>query len=296
MAEKGFVLALGAFDGLHKAHIKVIKTAVSMAKKRGALAGVVTFKDNPTLHLKGNTEYIITEKEKDKILYDNGVDEIFKLDFTSVKDLSAETFFKDILINKLKAVALVCGHNFSFGKNAEADVEKLQSLCDNSNIELNTVQPVTDRGETVSSTLIRKYIAEGNMKRVSQLLNRNFSYSFEVVRGNKIGRTLGTPTINQQFPKGFAIPKYGVYAALVTVDGKKYAGVTNVGVKPSIGKYDPLSETWIADIDMNLYGMEIEVELLDFIREEKKFKDLEELKTEIYKNAEKAKEICKAYL
>lgn len=286
-------LALGAFDGLHKGHMKVLQKAVD---NKNYISGVVTFKENPTKILGNKTEYLLTEDEKDDILYKTGIEKIFKLDFAEVKDIEAETFFYDILLEKLHAKVLICGDNFRFGKNAKGNVNLLQKLCKENDIQLEIISHLEIDGEIVSSTRIRNAIKNGDIPTANKLLGRYFEFSFEVVTGNKIGRTLGTPTINQNFPKGFVIPKYGVYASFVHVNGTKYAGVTNIGVKPSIGKYDPLSETWIPELNMDMYGMNIKVEILEFIREEKKFGSLEMLKKEIFENGDKAKEICKKYL
>lgn len=286
-------LALGAFDGLHKGHMEVLKQATN---NKNYISGVVTFTENPTKILNNKTEYLLTEDEKDEILHEIGIKKIYKLDFSEVKDIGAEDFFYDILIGKFGAKELICGDNFRFGKKAKGDVNLLKKLCKQENINLKIVPHLEIDGQIVSSTRIRNAIKNGEMNTATKLLGRAFGFSFEVVTGNKIGRTLGTPTINQNFPKGFVIPKFGVYASIVHINGTKYAGVTNIGVKPSIGKYDPLSETWIPDIDMDLYGMKIKVEILEFIREEKKFDNLKLLKSEIFSNGDKAKEICKKYI
>ncbi|MFI3325065.1 MAG: bifunctional riboflavin kinase/FAD synthetase [Clostridia bacterium] len=290
--KKKTALALGAFDGLHKGHIKVLNQAIN---NENLISGVVTFNENPTKILKNSTEYLLSEDDKEEILKEIGIKNIYKLDFAKVKDISPEDFFHDILLKKLGAKVLTCGDNFRFGKKALGDVKLLKKLCDENNITLKVVSPFEIDGEIVSSTRIRTAVKNGDMITATKLLGRHFGFSFEVVTGNKIGRTLGTPTINQNFPQGFVIPKYGVYASIVHINGTKYAGVTNIGVKPSIGKYDPLSETWIPNIDMDLYGMKIKVEILEFIREEKKFENLDKLKSEIFKNGEKAKEICSKY-
>ncbi len=291
-----YVLALGMFDGLHKGHLKVLETALEMANKLGAKSGVLTFDENPAKVLGADVKTLLTNENKDKIIKTLGYGKLFKINFLKVKDLTPKEFVKSVLINDLGAVHLVCGENFRFGKNAQGNTTVLEEICKHYGIGLSVVTHVTDNDITISSTIIRNALKNGDVATANCLLGRNFGFNFKVVKGNKIGRTLGTPTINQHFPKDFIVPKYGVYASLVYVNNKVYCGVTNIGVKPSIGKYDPLSETWIQDFDLDIYGKDIRVELVDFIREEKKFENLDMLKEEIYSNAQTAKKLCQKYL
>ena len=152
-------------------------------------------------------------------------------------------------------------------------------------------------GETVSSTRIRALVQQGDVAAAERLLGRPFGYDFEIVRGRQLGRTMGTPTINQVFTEGFVLPRFGVYASLVSLNDGDYYGVTNVGVKPTVGADAPLSETWIPEYHgEELYGENIRVDLIDFIRPEKKFSGIEELQNNILQNAETAKKIISAYL
>ena len=144
----------------------------------------------------------------------------------------------------------------------------------------------------MSSTRIRTYLIEGKVQQARRLLGRPFGYDFAVQHGRQLGRTWGTPTINQPFPPGYILPKFGVYASLVEIDGKKYYGVTNIGIKPSVGSDCVLSETWIPEYTGNLYGKKIPVFLLGFIRPERKFDNLEDLKDEILQNGILAKKIA----
>lgn len=285
-------LAMGAFDGLHRGHKKVIQTAINEAEFTPA---VLTFKEDPSIFLKNECAYLEGEEQKLEILKNYGVEQVFLLDFLEIKDMEAEEFFYKILLKQCGAKVLVCGSNFRFGKKASGDIVLLEKLCLENNIKLIVVTFEMQDGEIISSTRIRIAIQNGDIKLANKLLGRNFDFQFEVVAGNKIGRTLGTPTINQPLPVNYVKPKFGVYASIVTVHGTKYYGVTNIGVKPSIGKYDPLSETWIPDVNFDMYGMNIRVELIDFIRPEVKFDTIEELKNEIFANAKSAKEIFLNY-
>lgn len=159
---------------------------------------------------------------------------------------------------------------------------------------LHVVDTVCYKGERVSATRIRDAVERGEMADAAAMLGRPFGFEFEVVHGNRIGRTIGTPTINQHFPEHFILPRFGVYASCVHIGGRTYCGVTNVGVKPTVGSDRALSETWIPDFSGDLYGKTLRLELLAFIRDEKKFANLDALKAEIRRNEKQARKIFTA--
>ena len=169
----------------------------------------------------------------------------------------------------------------------------LKKLCDENGTKLKVIEPERDDGDVVSSTLIRSLISEGSIRRANKLLCSYFGFSAVITHGKRLGRELGTPTINQKLPENLAVPKYGVYASAVTLEnGKVYCGVTNIGVKPTVGGTKLLSETWMPDFHGGeIYGQTADVRLLDFIRPEKKFDNITELKNAITDNAVTAKEI-----
>ncbi len=282
-------IALGAFDGLHLGH----KSVINKVFEKNLSASVFTFKENPSKNLTGKTNYILTQEEKLDILDKWGAKNCFCPDFNLLQNMEAEDFVVKILFDKCKAKVLSCGKDFRFGKKALGDVALLQKLCNENGVCLQVAGDFCVHDKKVSSNIIRNYIENGKIESANEMLGRYFGFTLPVLEGNRIGRTLGTPTINQKMPHGFVLPRFGVYASNVIIDGKNYLGVTNVGVKPSIGKYDPLAETWIPDINMNLYGKSIKTELLGFIRDEKKFDNLESLKEEIIKNEKRARVIYK---
>ncbi|MFI3206977.1 MAG: bifunctional riboflavin kinase/FAD synthetase [Clostridia bacterium] len=286
--EKKTALAIGAFDGLHRGHTKLVKIALS---QKGLEPAVLSFRENPSADLIGKTAYIITQEEKEEILKNMGIEKLFILDFCDIKNLSAKDFFYEYIVKKCGAKKIICGENFRFGKKASGNIELLESLCKQNDMELIVADYECFDNEIISSTRIRKAVENGEMKIAKSMLGRDFGFNSVVIKGNQIGRTIGTPTINQIIPKGFVLPKFGVYASCVTVEGRELCGLTNVGVKPSIGKYEPNCETWILDFEKDMYGMKIKVELIEFIREEKKFDSLDKLREEIGKDAEKAKNI-----
>ncbi len=281
--------ALGSFDGLHLGHRQVIGNTFSSSKLRPA---VVTFQQNPSAVLQKNPVPLLTTNEQRlALLEEMGIDTVYLLPFDQIRDMEPEAFV-EVLYRVCRVRKLCCGFNFRFGKNGRGDAALLETLCDQWGIELCVVPPVLVGGEAVSSTRIRSYLEEGDVQQAGQLLGRPFGYDFEVTHGRQLGRTWGTPTINQPFPQGYVLPRFGVYASLVTIEGKKYYGVTNIGIKPTVGSDCALSETWIPEFSGDLYGKRIPVELLDFIRPEKKFDSLDELKNEILQNGVMARQIA----
>ena len=282
--------ALGAFDGLHLGHAKVIGKVLG-----GEFSpSVFTFSDDPSQELSGKAEYLMTGQDKEHTLEELGIEKLFTVPFHEVKDLEPEDFFFEVLIGKLNVGLISCGYDFRFGRYARGNTDLLEKLCAEAGIKLEITPDVELDGVRISSTAIRELIKDGNILEAERMLGRALFFTIEVTRGNQLGRKMGTPTINQILPAGFVLPKFGVYASVVTVNGKRYPGVCNIGVKPSIkGEYRPSAETWIGGgFNADIYGENIRTELYDFIRPEKKFDSLDELWTEIRKNAAEATEIC----
>ena len=281
--------ALGSFDGLHLGHRQVIGNTLSAPGLRPA---VITFQQNPSVSLqKKPVPLLTTNEQKLALLEEMGVEVVYLLSFEQIRDMEPEDFV-EALYRVCRVRALSCGFNFRFGKNGRGDAGLLKELCREKGIELSVTPPVSVAGETVSSTRIRACLEQGDVQQAGQLLGRPFGYDFEVTHGRQLGRTWGTPTINQPFPQGYVLPRFGVYASLVEVEGQKYYGVTNIGVKPTVGSDCALSETWIPEFSGYLYGKKVPVELLDFIRPERKFDSLDQLKNEILENGVLARKIA----
>ena len=282
-------LALGAFDGLHRGHMAVIHAACAPGKGGEVLSpAVFTFRFSPS----GNSA-VLTGRDKERILAHSGVETLYSLEFQEVRDWEAEAFVRRVLFQRCNARRLCCGQDFRFGRGARGDVALLRQLCCQAGVELYVVPPVTDSGEKVSSTRIRKAVEEGDIPTANRLLGRPFGFSLEVIHGNHIGTGLGTPTINQAIPEGFVLPRFGVYASWCRVGGQYFYGVTNVGLKPTVGSDRVLAETWLPEFSGDLYGKRVRVFLLEFLRPEKKFASLEELKAAIQENARQAKAVTR---
>lgn len=285
----GAFIALGTFDGLHIGHKAVITAEKTEYRQKFALM----FARHPLLDLKGENPGTLTTAVKEKQILDEwGVKPIYT-NFADICSFSPEEFVDRVLINQYNAKSLACGFNYRFGKNAEGTSETLALICAQREIKLTVVDAVKYAGTPVSSTRIRNALRNGDMKDAKAMLGRYFSYDFEVLHGDERGRILGSPTINQFFDEGFTVPQYGVYASFTLIDGKKYPSVTNVGIRPTVGKSEKRSETNIVGFEGNLYGKRPEVFLVEKIRGEMRFASLEELSDRIAQDRKIALDILK---
>lgn len=292
-------VAMGLFDGLHRGHREVIRRASDIAGRfRDAVPAVFTF-DTASVTSKGGNgsggvEYILSHEMKFELMDSLGVRYVYSPDFMNFRDLSGEDFVQLVLCDKFSAKYAVCGEDFRFGKGAGWGAAELDRLCRKRGIQLYVVPPVTENGgERVSSTLIRELIRDGKIAEANRLLGSDFALKLPVAYGRQLGRTLDFPTINQYLPKRQVAPKFGVYASKTEVCGRLYKSVTNVGVKPTVGSEAPLAETYIIGFDGGeLYGETAKVSLTAFIRPERKFGSVDELRRQIAEDAEKAAEIA----
>lgn len=286
-------VALGFFDGLHKGHRSVLLPAA--AEKENGLSPVcLTFDQSPKSVVSGiKTPLLMTRSDKIKALDSLGMDKAFFIDFKSVMSLGAEEFFDRVIVGTLGAKKLFCGFNYRFGKNAAGDTGTLEALCSERGIELTVAPPYRIGSEVVCSTLIKQKIAHGRVREANLMLGSLFGFCAPIEHGMRLGRELGTPTLNQAVNEALVVPRFGVYASKVTLEsGEVFCGVTNVGVKPTVGGDTPLWETWMPDYrGGELYGQNADIRLLDYIRPEKRFDSLLELKKEILRNSKVAKTV-----
>ena len=291
MCETKTAVTLGSFDGLHKGHMTVIACAFEMQQKHGLLPLVLLFDRHPMLTLSGKApDMILQPSLRDEIIAKTGAEKRI-VAFDIVRNMSCREFFEKILIEKLNAGGVCCGWNYRFGRNNEGGIEELKALCEEYGVQLKVSSPVDYMGSPVSSTRIRQAIEGGDIPLANAMLGREFRYKQTVVDGQHRGRLIGAPTINQRFDIGFVRPKKGVYASVTVVDGREYPSVTNIGLRPSFENEDFRSETCILGFSGNLYGLEIEVRLLEYLRDEVKFDSMEALSAQIHTDAEKAEKI-----
>lgn len=272
----GCAVALGNFDGLHIGHLAVIDRTIALAGE-SMTATVMLFDEHSMKAVTGAAPpRLITEEERADLFKKNGI-EPFVISFSRIKDFSPKEFVEKVLVNELDARIVVCGFNYRFGNKAKGDAKLLEEICIEKGIKCVIINEVVKDGMPVSSTAIRNAVECGDIEKANAMLGRSFGYCTEVINGDKRGRTWGFPTINQKLPEGIVVPKFGVYESIVTVEGQSYSGVTNIGLRPTVGTEKVLSETHILSFDGVLYGKKVDVRLIRFIRSEQKFSSFDEL-------------------
>jgi len=288
-------VGLGSFDGLHIGHMALINTLVSECRLNGLDSVVFTFKNHPESMLSKNavSPLITLNDHKTRLLESTGLDYLCYQEFDEAfSKLEPDEFIKEVLLNKLNARLIVVGFNYRFGHKGRGDAEYLKKRGEEWGFRVIVVPPLSVDNEVVSSTLIRKYIMEGKIDRVFQLLGRHFSLSGKVVSGKRIGRTLGFPTANITAHPDMVVPANGVYITKTRVNGNWLNGVTNVGNAPTIRNENLFSiETHLLDWDFDeeLYGTPIEVCFITKLRGERKFENVEALKKQVEEDIQKAR-------
>ena len=273
-------VALGFFDGLHLAHKSVLESAAAQ-KCNGLTPCVLLFDDHPLHVLKGtDVPKLLQNEKRDAILREMGLAAV-SCSFARIKDMSPGAFAEQILAGELNAGFVSCGYNYRFGKDGAGDAATLQKLCAEYGIAVSVCPELDVDGEPVSSTAIRRFIESGEADKAADMLGRYFSFESPVIEGDKRGRLLGTPTVNQLLPEHLVTPRFGVYLSRVTFDGQTYTGVTNIGARPTFQAGDPRSETYILDFSGDLYGRTVETALVKYIRPVMAFDSADALKAQI---------------
>lgn len=284
-------VALGNFDGVHLGHRVILNACVKKAREMGIPSLVWTFRRHPQqlmgLPWAGN---LLSPEEKFRRLESLGLDRLYPAEFEEMRDLSPTAFCEEVLLSALGARAVFCGFNFRFGKNGAGDAAFLSSYLQKRGVEVFVADPVTRGGETVSSSRIRALLALGNTPEAAELLGEPYSVSFPVERGKQWARRWGMPTLNQAFPQGYALPRFGVYAVKALVEGQWRDGVCNVGRRPSVEDGNEVrAETHLLDYSGDLYGKNIRVCFYRFLREERRFDSLEALKEQMARDCDEVR-------
>lgn len=285
------VVALGNFDGLHKAHMTIIKKSVAEAEARGVKSAVLLFYEH-TQDIIGKKEVklILTPHSKMKILEEAGVDVLYMHHFDrEFMELTPEAFV-EFLITIANPVALSVGYDYRFGHKAVGDIETLKMLCQEKGIDVIVTDEVTENGIPVKSTAIREYLTAGEIEKANAMLGRNFTLRGKVKKGFQNGRKIGFPTANVDVDENIILPLDGVYTGYTTVDGVRYKSLVNVGMNPTVCGKEITVESHILDFDGDIYGKVIEVEFCRRIRGEIKFASLEDLKKQIQLDLEKVRQ------
>lgn len=286
---RGSAVAMGFFDGIHIGHRAVIGAAVQWAQEHDASPGVFTFR-LPTDHkMKGKR--LLTTEDKHALVAGLGVEHYLCPDFEEIKGMTPEQFVLGI-VRDCKARALFCGENFTFGARAAGTPELLRRLCEPLGVEVVVVPMAQFEDKTVSSTRIRTALEGGDIPAANAMLGMPYAIRFAVQHGAGLGRTMGVPTINQIYPQGFQLPRYGIYITRTCIDGRWYPSATGLGTRPTVNADESkvTCETFIPGFSGDLYGTDPVVEFYAYLSPSRKFDTLEELRSCINQAAERAQE------
>ncbi len=288
---KNSCVGLGFFDGVHIGHKKLLETLTSQATKYNTSSVVVTFKNSPAEIFSKNVEYLTTLSEREQLIEMYNIDYMIELDFDeNLKNITAEDYLENILVKYLSPIYIVSGFNHTFGKGKVGNPEFLKEQQKKYNYKYEEIPSVKINEEIISSTKIKQYLHENKIEEANKLLGRNYSISGTVIRGNQIGRKIGFPTANIDYPEKKVKISNGAYKAVVTHNGQTYTGLLNYGYKPTVSANitKPVAEVHIIGFNKDIYGENIEISVIKKIRDEKRFNSTDELKQQIIKD----KEIC----
>lgn len=280
------VVAIGSFDGVHLGHQALIAQLKAKARQYSVPSIIYTF-DPPTRVVMQGVEFLSTLPEKLELLARYGVDETIAVPFTpEFAKRPKEDFLDDL--RSLRPQAIVVGQDFHFGRQRAGSTEDLHTICG----EIVALEMHQLGGDDIKSTRIRGLLLEGDVEGISHLLGRHYDAQGVVVQGDRLGRTIGWPTANIQVPKGKALPT-GVFAVVAVGDQGRWHGVANIGIRPTLAGTERRFEVHLFDFSGDLYGHELQIKFFNKIRAEKKFKNLEELQTQIAKDAARAQQLLK---
>ena len=289
------IATIGSFDGIHIGHKKILQTLTKIAKKNNGKSILITFWPHPRYVLKKNNDFklLTSLDEKIKLFEKNKIDILYIVDFSlKFSKVSANKFIENILLEKLKINCLLIGYNNNFGKNREGNIRYLEENNKKFDIDIISIPKQSVEKISISSTKIREYLNNGKINSANRLLGRKYSINGKVVRGNGIGRKINFPTANIEIdePKKL-LPKSGVYAVEVILNKKIYLGMLNIGYNPTIKNEKKSIEVNIFEFSEDIYNNKISINFIRRIRNEKKFKNLNELKKQLIKDKKKIKSI-----
>lgn len=292
-SDKGCVATIGNFDGLHLGHQKIISALKEKSKSLDLPLTLISFEPLPSEYFMPQPPTrIYPIRDKIRLLESYGVDNYLCLKFdASLADMTPEDFVNDILLESLCVKYLAVGDDFKFGHQRKGDFQLLKSMGKDSGMRVVDTATCNHDGERVSSTRIRKLLEKGNIETANNLLGHNYQLSGRVRHGDKRGRTIGFPTLNLKMLDHVA-PARGVYAVKVHgLTPQPLAGVANLGNRPTVDGVENRLEIHLFNFDRDVYGKHIQVELIEFIRAEKRFDDFNALKSQIKSDAKQAQEL-----
>ena len=282
------VITFGKFDGLHRGHEFLMDRQKEQSSINGYKRIVFTFDIPPKTKVLGDASKVITTNDEKQYIFEkDGVDYLIECPFTKEVMCMEPEEFVSMIVSRLNVKCIVVGDDFRFGHNRAGDHELLLKLAPKYGYEVSIVEKAMDGEREISSTYIREELAKGNIRKANELLGYEYRISGQVVHGEHLGSTLGFPTANILPGIQKHLPAFGVYLSRTVIDGVSYGSITNIGKKPTIAGERPAgAETYIYDLDENLYGKKIEVHFLDFMRPEMKFSGVDELKMQVLKDKE----------
>ena len=278
---KQTIYALGFFDGVHLGHQALLTQCGELADAHGCKAGAVTFTDHPDSLVSGQAPALLnTTDDRRRLLFAFGADTVKEIPFD--RELMT-THWSDFLSSLLAigAAGFVCGDDFRFGAGGLGTPKKLAAYCNKRGLPYAIVPEQVMDGQRISSTRIRKALEQGDIENANRLLGHSHVLTGVVIPGKQLGRTIGFSTANLAYPAGLLIPKFGVYACMVSVDGNTYAAITNIGTRPTVNGEGVNAEVHLLEFDGDLYGKELTLAFCRFLRPEKKFDSLAQLKAQI---------------
>ena len=282
-------VAIGKFDGFHRGHQKLLNR-LKEQKDNGLASVVFTFVPSPAAFFANEpVKDLTTAEEKRRIFERAGIDYLIEYPFyRETADMEPEDYIKDVLSYRLNAKCVVAGEDISYGKYGAGDYKLLKKKAEQYGYDVIIIDKVLCNGREISSTYVREEIKKGNMELAGQLLGTPYHIGGEVVHGRQLGRTIGMPTVNLIPPQAKLIPPNGVYYSYVCFwddENRKYPSITNIGTKPTVDDGEILGvETFLYDFNKDVYGKNMEVFLLDFVRPEMRFNSIDDLKARMEKD------------
>lgn len=289
IVKEPLVVALGFFDCVHVAHRRLIEKAVTLAKEKDARCAVLTFDNNPRIVLEKSSEckLIYDFSTRCEILSELNVDMVIKTTFDNrFATLTEQEFLAKLFKNNI--VGVVCGFDYSFGSSKKGSVKELKDYCNANGVNCFVLDRQDFEGEKISTRYINSLLTDGKIEEANLLLGDRYRYSGVVVHGHEIGRTIGFRTVNLVANDDVVLVKNGVYYGFVAVDGKKYKAIVNVGRRPTFNDDNTNMEAHLLDFNGDVYGKKITVFFEKFMREQKHFNSVEELKLQLQKDKETA--------
>lgn len=283
--EQKTIYALGFFDGVHLGHQALLRSCVALAGQENATPAAITFSRHPRSFFTPTPPLLINSAaDRCRLLTAFGMHQVVELPVDAeTMNMPWERFF-ETLRNK-NAAGFVCGEDYRFGCHAEGDAQKLKAACDAVGLPCVIVAQQELDGIRISSTHIRTLLEQGEMEQAVRFLGHPYILTGEVVPGRQLGRTIGIPTANIALAADLAVPKHGVYACKCTIDGSEYVAVTNIGSRPTVQGHQVRVESWILNFKGDLYGRELSLEFYKFLRPEKRFDSLEQMRIQINQDA-----------